>query len=97
MNRSADPSLINAIHCLCAHLFHGSSPFCAGVVYLMIQLSQESKSEPMINVPVMCCLSNRLVCVCWILYGQTAGFRLFSDFEDLVGKNGVIFRLNLKK
>ena len=51
----------------------------------------------MINVPVMCRLSNRLVCVCWVLYGQTNAFRLFSDFEDLVGKNGVIFRLNLKK
>lgn len=51
----------------------------------------------MINTPVMCRLSNRLVCVCWVLYGQTNAFRLFSDFEDLVGKNGVIFRLNLKK
>ena len=45
----------------------------------------------MINVPVMCRLSNRLVCVCWVLYGQAAGFRLFSDFEDLVGKNGRFF------
>ncbi len=50
----------------------------------------------MINVPVMCRLSNRLVRKCRVLYGQTNAFRLFTDFEDLVGKNGVIFRLNLK-
>ena len=51
----------------------------------------------MINVLVMCRLSNRLVCVCWVLYGQTNAFRLFSDFENIKKKNGVIFRLNLKK
>lgn len=54
----------------------------------------------MINIPVMCLLSNRLVrkCRVWgFLYGRTVGFRLISDFEDLVEKNGVIFRLNLKK